>query len=205
MTREAFILHDALDYIDTATHKAALLLEYVADYFDAEPIDPARIIVEQDTVRTLVNITLDYLHQIKRQYAEAMTATAPSTDTDSDHTNAQTEPDSRSHSADHGSTEASSTTHDSTSDHTAHDTNGKSAAPMTAEQAAERIQYISIEDATDSTATAYKAAILQWVNDNEPETPAQYMTFALAYAAGLQEGKRQEREARRNRQSKPET
>ena len=200
MTKNEFLLHDCLDNIDNSLHKAALVLENVADYFDPEPVDPARVIGEQATIRTLVNISLDYLHQIKRQYAEAMTATAHSTDTDSDHTNAQTEPDSRSHSADHDSTEAS-TTHDSTSDHTAHDTNGKSAAPMTAEQAAERIQYISIEDAADSTATAYKAAILQWVNENEPETPAQYMTFALAYAAGLQEGKRQERQCRKNRQT----
>lgn len=196
MTKEAFILHDALDYIDTATHKAALALELVADYFDPDPIDPARVIAEQATIRTLVNISLDYLHQIKRQYAEAMTDTAHSTDP-----------------ADHDSTEASSP-----STNAAHkpaeqapDTNGESAThrpstqPRTLEEASARIQYISLDEAMTETAHAYRAAILQWVDDNEPETPGRYITFALAFAAGVQEGKRMEREARRNRQSKPET
>lgn len=196
MTREAFILHDALDYIDTATHKAALALEYVADYFDPDPIDHDRIRAEQAAIRTLVNISLDYLTKIKREYAEAMNRTAHTADP-----------------ADHDSTEDSSP-----STNAAHkpaeqapDTNGKSAAhtpsaaPMTAEQAAERIQYISLDEAMTETAHAYRAAILQWVDDNEPETPGHYITFALAFAAGVQEGKRMEREARRNRQSKPET
>ena len=155
--------------------------------------------------------------QAQEQQHSANTNTAPGTDRAEQSSQAQhdTSTTQASHSttedtapsADHDSTEASSP-----STNAAHkpaeqapDTNGKSAThrpstqPRTLEEAAERIQYISLDEAMTDTANAYRAAILQWVDDNEPETPAQYMTFALAYAAGLQEGKRQERQRRHER------
>lgn len=198
MTREAFILHDALDRIETATSKAGLALSYAADYFDNEPIDMASIKYAQDTIRTFINITTDYLAEIRREYTEAMSATAHT----SDH-------------ADHTSTEASRTqTKPDTSDHSAapdtaqaqHGWHGHSmtTAPQSPEEAAQRIKFLFLTDACGEPARFYHAAIMDWI-ENDCFQDAVPMAASLGYSAGIQEGKRQERQRRKNRQTAPET
>ena len=191
MTRNEFLLHDCLDYIDTATHKAALALEYVADYFDAEPIDHDRIRAEQATIRTLVNISLDYLTQIKREYTEAMSATAHTSD-HADHTSTeasrtQTEPDTSTNTQPHKGHQRRTTT-----------------APQTMEEALQRIHNINLNEVTGEIDGLYPRAIRQYLDDGKPWQLDTDWAIMTAYAIGVQEGRRRERQ-RRKRTTAPAT
>lgn len=149
---------------------------------------------------------------------EIMDATAHTSDP-TDHTSTRTEPDSSSHSAAHDRTEASSTTHnsahdtatDSASDKAEQDTNtdhGKrkgheprtTTAPQSVEEARQRIEYLYLPDVTGTPARFYHQAVMDWIS-GESWTDAPYMASGLAFAAGIMEGKRQERQRRRNRQN----
>lgn len=69
-------------------------------------------------------------------------------------------------------------------------------APLTVLEAAERIRHINLLDSTTPTAKLYHDAIMDFV-ENEPADGALHLAVALAWSAGLAEGKRLDRQRRR--------
>lgn len=123
----------------------------------------------------------------------AQPSTSATTAHDTDHTNAQTEPDTSSPATASGKAEQ-----DTRAD------NGKrnghapraTTAPQSVEEARQRIQYLYLPDVSGTPARHYHAAVMEMIS-GEPWTEAPYIASALAYGAGIMEGKRQERQRRR--------
>ena len=72
----------------------------------------------------------------------------------------------------------------------------RTTAPLTALEAAERIRYINLLESTTPTAKLYRKAIMDYVK-GEPVDGALHLAFALAWSAGIAEGKRMERQRRK--------
>lgn len=135
----------------------------------------------------------------------AQPSTSATTAHSTAHTSTRTEPDNSSANTTHDTDSA--TASDKAEQDTSAD-NGKrnghapraTTAPQSVEEARQRIQYLYLPDVSGTPARFYHMAVMDLIS-GESWTDAPCMASGLAYGAGIMEGKRQERQRRKNRQT----